>query len=93
MAEKRPLSNTAIAGFYYFKSGSVFVEMAKAAVLKGSSYQGQFYISAVLNEYILNNMKVMAYQIEPSQYHSFYSPDKVNQYESQIRLGRKNEKL
>ena len=40
-----------------------------------------FIISATLNELILTGKSVGYYDIEQSQYHSFYSPDKVKEFE------------
>lgn len=81
VAEKRPLSKDAIAGFYYYRRGSDFVEGAKRALLKDSSLDGKFYISASLNELILLGRKIAYYDIPKERYHSFYSPEKIKEYE------------
>lgn len=81
VAEKRPLSKNAIAGFYYFKKGSDFVEAAKNAILKRACLEGKYYISASINELILMGKKVRCYNIEKEQYRSFYSPAKIKEYE------------
>lgn len=81
VAEKRPLSKHAIAGFYYYKKGSDFVDAAKRVILKDSNIDGRFYISSTFNELILMNKKVTYYKIEKEQYHSFYSPEKVKKFE------------
>ncbi len=39
-AEKRPISNLATEGFYYFGSGAAFVEAAEAMILKDASVNG-----------------------------------------------------
>lgn len=81
VAEKRPLSKNAIAGFYYFKKGSDFVEAAKNAILKRACLEGKYYISASINELILMGKNVRSYNIEKNQYCSFYSPAKIKEYE------------
>lgn len=81
VAEKRPLSKNAIAGFYYFQKGSDFVESAKQAIIKDNSINGKFYISASINEIILSGKKVSYYDIPKEKYHSFYSPEKIKEYE------------
>lgn len=81
VAEKRPLSNNAIAGFYYYKKGSDFIDAAKRVILKGGSVEGKYYISSSFNELILMNKKVVHYEIEKEQYHSFYSPEKIKKFE------------
>lgn len=84
MAEKRPISKDAVAGFYYYKKGSDFVEAAKKALLKRNSYENRYYISASVNELILSGKKVCYYDIEKEQYKSFYSPAKIKEYEESL---------
>lgn len=81
VAEKRPLSNSAIAGFYYYRQGKDFVAAAKQAIEKQNSQNGKYYISLSMNELILMNKLVLSYEIEKKQYHSFYSPEKILEYE------------
>lgn len=80
-AEKHPLSNHAIAGFYYFAHGSEFIEAAMKVIRKRETYNERFFISASINEIILENKKVSFYEIDSSEYHSFYSPDKIAEYQ------------
>ncbi len=86
VAEKRPLSRDAIAGFYYYRCGSYFIEAAKAAILKQNSLEGQYYISASMNEIILSGKRVGYFDVRKEDYKSFYSPAKIQEYE-----GAKNE--
>lgn len=81
VAEKRPLSKHAIAGAYYFRRGSDFIEAAKRVIMKENSLSGKYYVSASLNEMILMNKKVGCFEIGKHQYHSFYSPEKIREYE------------
>lgn len=81
VAEKRPLSKHAIAGFYYFEHGADFIEAAKRVVLKDNNYKGKYYISASLNEIILMGKKVGYYEVDRNAYHSFYSPEKIEEFE------------
>jgi dTDP-glucose pyrophosphorylase len=80
-AEKRPLSRNAIAGFYYFKKGMDFVEAAKSMILKSCSNSEIFYVSPTFNELILKNKRVKAVRIPNEKYHSFYTPQKIEEYE------------
>ena len=86
VAEKKPLSNKAIAGFYYYRQGCDFVEAAKQAILKQNSLNGQYFVSASYNELILKGKKVVVHDISKEQYHSFYSPEKVKEYEKRMNL-------
>ena len=85
VAEKRPISRNAIAGFYYFRKGKYFVEAAKNVLLKQNQLNGKYYISASINELILENKRISCYHIEKGQYHSFYSPAKIKEYEESIK--------
>ncbi len=85
VAEKRPLSKDAIAGFYYFKKGSDFVQAAKNALIKQNNLDGRYYISASMNEMILMGKKISYYDIEKEQYRSFYSPAKIKEYEDSVK--------
>lgn len=85
VAEKRPLSKNAIAGFYYFSKGNDFVEAAKKALIKQNSLDGKYYISAAINELILMGKKVGYFDIAKEQYKSFYSPAKVKEYEESLK--------
>lgn len=84
-AEKRPISNKAIAGIYYFKQGHMFVEAAKDAIRKGSMHDGRFYLTAAVNEMILKNLCVCKYDIANDQYHSFFTPERIRIYEDDCR--------
>lgn len=85
VAEKRPLSRDAIAGFYYYKRGSDFIKAAQEAVLKQNCLDGMYYISASINEIILMGKKVGYYDIDKENYKSFYSPQKIKEYEDSIK--------
>lgn len=85
VAEKRPISKEAIAGFYYYQKGCYFVEAAQKVILKQNSLEGRYYISSSINELILEGKKIGIYNIQKSQYFSFYSPSKIKEYEATLR--------
>lgn len=85
VAEKRPISRNAIAGFYYYRKGSDFIKAAQNAIMKKNSTDGRYYISASMNEIILMGKKIGYYDIEKEQYKSFYSPAKIKEYEDSLR--------
>lgn len=80
-AEKAPISRNAIAGQYYFSHGSDFVESAMKTIVKDRSHAGKYYTSSVLNEMILDNRDLFVYPIDSCEYHSFYSPEKIRDFE------------
>ncbi|WP_320820882.1 glycosyltransferase family 2 protein [Thalassolituus sp.] len=82
-AEKKPLSNKAIAGFYYFSKGVDFVNSAFEMIKKDASIDRNYYISPVFNELVLSNKKIKSFHIETGKYHTFYTPQKIEEYERQ----------
>lgn len=83
-AEKRPISREAIAGLYYFRRGKDFVEAAMRSIQKDSSVDGNFYIAPTLNELILQGKKIRVAKVDAQRYHTFYTPQKIKEYESQL---------
>ena len=81
-AEKNPISNQANAGYYYFNSAKLFFDCAFQTIINDVQKDGMFYISPVINEFILRNKKVHYYSIKNEQYHSFYSPKLVTEFET-----------
>lgn len=80
-AEKRPISKSAIAGFYYFKNGKDFISSSSKMIKKDASINGLYYIAPTLNEMVLENKTINIFQIENSKYHTFYTPQKIKEYE------------
>lgn len=80
-AEKRPISKSAIAGFFYFSNGKHFIDSAFSMIRKDASLNGQFFIAPVLNELVLAGKKLKAFSIPSNQYHTFYSPKKIEEFE------------
>jgi NDP-sugar pyrophosphorylase family protein len=83
-AEKRPLSKNAIAGFYYFKHGSDFVQSAMKSIENDANVNGIYFTAPILNEMVLENKNLEIFKIDSNQYHSFYSPQKIKEYENQF---------
>jgi len=84
-AEKRPLSRHAIAGFYYFRSGEDFVRAAMNSIRKDANVNGTYYIAPVLNELVLENKRLGMLEIPKQSYDTFYSPQKIEEYERRQR--------
>jgi dTDP-glucose pyrophosphorylase len=79
--EKNPISRSAIAGFYYFKSFNDFIESAFEAIEIEDYYNNKLYTSALINQMILLNKKVTHKSINSKNYISFYSPQKIAEFE------------
>lgn len=82
--EKNPISRNAIAGFYYFKSFQMFIESAFNAIEIEDFYNDSLFTSALLNQLVLMNKKVINFEIESKNYKSFYSPQKIKEFETYL---------
>ena len=80
-AEKMPISKKAIAGFYMYKNSNEFIHYALNNIRNGDPISDIFYISHVFNEYIIDRKKVGFFEYMNNQYHTFYSPEKIKEYE------------
>lgn len=80
-AEKNPISSNAIAGVYYFKSAKDFFKSAYNTIKNDVQLDGKYYISPVINDFVLNNLTVIPYHIDNKEYHLFYSPQVLQEYE------------
>jgi NDP-sugar pyrophosphorylase family protein len=80
-AEKRPISNLATAGFYWFRSGADFVSGAKQMILKNAAVNNLFYVCPVYNELILLNRSIGVSRIAKSDYISLSTPQSVEAYD------------
>ena len=63
IAEKKPISNIATVGIYYFKKGKYFVESAEQMIKKNIRTNDEFYIAPSYNEMIETNKKILHYPI------------------------------
>lgn len=84
-SEKRPISDMATAGCYYFRHGKDFVEAAFNTIRKDVNYNGSYYICSTYNELILSQKKVGVYKILPKDYVSFATPQMYENYLSNTK--------
>jgi HAD superfamily hydrolase (TIGR01509 family) len=64
VAEKKPISNVATVGFYYWKKGSDFVKYAESMIQQDVRVNGEFYVCPVFNHAISDGKKIRNYQAE-----------------------------
>ncbi|RMR01650.1 glycosyltransferase family 2 protein [Pseudomonas syringae group genomosp. 7] len=81
-AEKNPISPHAIAGVYWFRSGSLFVAAAKEMIRKDARVNDNFYIAPALNELVLLQKKIGAYRIELGQYRPLKTNSQLHAFEA-----------
>ena len=64
VAEKKPISDDATVGVYFWKKGSDYVKYAEQMIDKDIRTNGEFYICPVFNEAIADGKKVRIKEIE-----------------------------
>ena len=79
--EKKVMSRHAIAGLYYFREASHFLSAAKKVILNDVNVDGAFFISSAINQCILDGGDVMYTTIDEREYHSFYSPSRITEFD------------
>ena len=89
-AEKRVISRLAIAGLYYFRRGSDFIDAAKRVLLNNNPVHDAFFVSQALNELILKAKSVGHHQIDSNAYYPLYSPQKIMEFEEALLSHRIN---
>ena len=88
-AEKKPISNLATAGFYYYKIAGEFFDSVKKMVLKDADVNGQFYVCPAFNEMVLSDKKISIFKIDQKKYHSLMTRKMIEDYEFYL-LNKKN---
>ena len=79
--EKKVLSNYALAGYYFFKTGSLFFQAAEKAMQNDDKVNNLFYLSAAINQIILSGGKVLSHKISKNNYFTLFSPETINEFE------------
>jgi dTDP-glucose pyrophosphorylase len=64
VAEKKPISEHATVGIYYWKYGCDYVKYAKQMIEKNIRTNGEFYVAPVFNEAIQDGKKVRIKEID-----------------------------
>ena len=63
VAEKKPISDDATVGIYYWKNGSDYVSCAEEMIKKNIRVNNEFYVCPVFNEALLSGLKIKTFDI------------------------------
>jgi dTDP-glucose pyrophosphorylase len=80
VAEKKPISNKATAGIYYWKHGSDFVKSAEQMIKKDIRVNNEFYVCPVYNEAIQNGLQIYNFMIESENMWGLGTPEDLDYY-------------
>lgn len=64
VAEKKPISDIATVGIYFWKHGSDYVKFAEEMIAKNIRVNNEFYVCPVFNQAILNDKKIRVFNID-----------------------------
>lgn len=78
VAEKRPISDNATAGIYYWTKGSDYVKYAEQMIEKNIRVNNEFYVAPVYNEAIADSKLIKIYNIE--KVWGLGTPEDLNYY-------------
>ncbi len=83
VAEKKPISNIATCGIYWYRRGSDFVKYAKQMIEKDIRVNNEFYIAPVYNELIQDGKTLVPFYV-----HKMYglgTPEDLEKYLGRFR--------
>ena len=80
VAEKRPISDQATVGIYYFRRGQDFLEAAEAMITKDIRTNGEFYVCPVFNEMILEGKRIGLMELKPEQMYGLGTPEDLERF-------------
>ena len=64
VAEKKPISNHATVGIYYWKKGSDYVKYADQMIKKNIRVNNEFYVCPVFNEAVQDSKKIVIKDVD-----------------------------
>jgi HAD superfamily hydrolase (TIGR01509 family) len=64
VAEKKPISNIATCGIYYWKKGADYIKYAEQMIEKNIRVNNEFYVCPVFNEAIKDGKKIKTFSID-----------------------------
>lgn len=80
VAEKKTISNNALASFFYFKKGSDFVKAAISVLKKDNPVQGSFFVSQTINEMILLQKNIGLVKFDTKNYSPLKNEEQLLEY-------------
>jgi len=80
VAEKKPISNLATVGIYFWKKGSDYVKYAEQMINKNIRVNNEFYVCPVFNEAIQDGKKMKVFKIETKDMWGIGTPEDLNHF-------------
>lgn len=84
VAEKKPISDLATVGIYFFRRGRDFVDAAVDMISRNERVNGEFYTCPVYNYMIAAGKRIGVYEISPKAMHGLGTPEDFEIYRQEI---------
>jgi len=78
IAEKKPISNIATCGIYWYRKGREFVKYAERMIEKQIRVNNEFYVAPVYNEFIEDEKKIIPFYVH--KMHGIGTPEDLETY-------------
>lgn len=78
VAEKKPISNIATCGIYWYRKGSDFIKYSEQMISKNIRVNNEFYIAPVYNELICDGKTLIPFYVH--KMHGIGTPEDLNTY-------------
>ncbi len=80
VAEKKPISNNATVGIYWWRKGSDYVKYAERMIKKNIRTNNEFYVCPVFNEAIADGKKISIKEIDKNGMWGIGTPEDLNYF-------------
>ena len=80
VAEKKPISNNATVGIYWWRKGSDYVKYAERMIKKDIRTNNEFYVCPVFNEAIEDGKKISIKEIDKDGMWGIGTPEDLNYF-------------
>lgn len=88
VAEKKPISDNATVGIYYYRHGSDFVRYAERMIARDIRHNGEFYVCPVYNQFIEDGKWLFIHEIPQEQMKGMGTPEDLRAFlESRLPAG------
>jgi dTDP-glucose pyrophosphorylase len=85
IAEKKPISDIATCGIYWYRKGSNFVKYAEEMITRNIRVNKEFYIAPVYNQMIKDKGKIIPFFVD--HMHGLGTPEDLKEYIEYVKSG------
>jgi NDP-sugar pyrophosphorylase family protein len=80
VAEKKPISNLATVGIYYYRRGTDFVTKAEEMIRANIRVNNEFYVCPVYNQMIAAKQRIFTWSLDQAKMHGIGTPEDLALY-------------